>query len=40
MNPYVQDVHPLDDYQLEVVFENGEWTHDRPSVGNRLARIL
>jgi hypothetical protein len=24
MNPYVRDVHPLDDYQLEVVFENGE----------------
>jgi hypothetical protein len=24
MNPYVQQVHPLDDYQLEVVFENGE----------------
>ena len=24
MNPYVQHVHPLDDYQLEVVFENGE----------------
>ena len=24
MNPYVIDVHPLDDYQLEVVFENGE----------------
>jgi len=24
MNPYVKDVRPLDDYQLEVVFENGE----------------
>lgn len=24
MNPYVQHVHPLDDYQIEVVFENGE----------------
>ena len=24
MNPYVRDVYPLDDYQLEVVFENGE----------------
>ena len=24
MNPYIQHVHPLDDYQLEVVFENGE----------------
>ncbi|MDI6791370.1 MAG: hypothetical protein QME81_00680 [bacterium] len=24
MNPYVQLVHPLDDYQIEVVFENGE----------------
>jgi len=24
MNPYVKLVCPLDDYQLEVVFENGE----------------
>ncbi|MCX7012933.1 MAG: DUF2442 domain-containing protein [Candidatus Sumerlaeota bacterium] len=24
MNPYVDQVHPLDDYRLEVVFENGE----------------
>jgi hypothetical protein len=24
MNPYVRDVHPLDDYRLEVLFENGE----------------
>lgn len=24
MNPYVKDVHPLDGYQLEVAFENGE----------------
>ena len=23
-NPYVKHVRPLDDYQLEVVFENGE----------------
>lgn len=24
MNPYVKHVRPLEDYQLEVVFENGE----------------
>ena len=24
MNPYVDQVHPLEDYRLEVVFENGE----------------
>jgi hypothetical protein len=24
MNPYVKDVRPLDDYRLEVSFENGE----------------
>lgn len=24
MNPYVQSVRPLDDYELEVTFENGE----------------
>lgn len=24
MNPYVKQVHPLDDYRLEMVFENGE----------------
>ena len=24
MNPYVKSVRPLDDYRLEVVFENGE----------------
>ena len=24
MNPYVRDVRPLDDYRLEVSFENGE----------------
>ena len=24
MNPYVKQVHPLDDYRLELVFENGE----------------
>lgn len=24
MNPYVEHVRPLDDYRLEVVFENGE----------------
>lgn len=24
MNPCVKDVHPLEDYQLEIVFENGE----------------
>lgn len=24
MNPYVKLVRPLDDYELEVVFENGE----------------
>jgi len=24
MNPYVKSVRPLDDYQLEVEFENGE----------------
>lgn len=24
MNPYVNRVHPLEDYQLEVIFENGE----------------
>jgi hypothetical protein len=24
MNPYVKYVRPLDDYQLEIVFENGE----------------
>ena len=24
MNPYVKRVRPLDDYQLEVMFENGE----------------
>ena len=24
MNPYVKYVRPLDDYQLELVFENGE----------------
>jgi hypothetical protein len=24
MNPYVKHVHPLDDYRLELVFENGE----------------
>lgn len=24
MNPYVKYVRPLDDYQLEVIFENGE----------------
>ena len=24
MNPYIKHVHPLDDYQLELVFENGE----------------
>ena len=24
MNPYVKHVYPLDDYRLELVFENGE----------------
>ena len=24
MNPYVREVHPLTDYRLEIVFENGE----------------
>lgn len=24
MNPYVKQVHPLDGYRLELVFENGE----------------
>lgn len=24
MNPYVESVRPLDDYELEVTFENGE----------------
>jgi len=24
MNPYVEHVRPLDDYRLEVVFDNGE----------------
>ena len=24
MNPYVEQVYPLDDYRLELVFENGE----------------
>ena len=24
MNPYVSQVHPLDDHRLEVTFENGE----------------
>jgi hypothetical protein len=24
VNPYVKDVHPVDDYRLEVTFENGE----------------
>jgi len=24
MNPYVKQVHPLDDYRLEIVFENGD----------------
>jgi hypothetical protein len=24
MNPYVKHVHPLEGYQLEVIFENGE----------------
>ena len=24
MNPYVKDVRPLDEYRLEVTFENGE----------------
>ena len=24
MNPYVKNVHPLDDYRLEILFENGE----------------
>lgn len=24
MNPYVKNVRPLDDYRLEVAFENGE----------------
>jgi hypothetical protein len=24
MNPYVKAVHPLDDYRLEILFENGE----------------
>ena len=24
MNPYVKLVHPLNDYRLEVIFENGE----------------
>ncbi len=24
MNPYVKHVRPLEDYQLEVIFENGE----------------
>jgi hypothetical protein len=24
MNPYVQQVYPLTDYQLEIMFENGE----------------
>jgi hypothetical protein len=24
MNPHVKSVHPLDDYELEVSFENGE----------------
>ena len=24
MNPYVKHVRPLEDYQMEVVFENGE----------------
>ena len=25
MNPHVKSVHPLDDYELEVSFENGEF---------------
>ncbi len=24
MNPYVNSIRPLDDYRLEIVFENGE----------------
>ncbi|MFT5367283.1 MAG: hypothetical protein ACI8V2_002241 [Candidatus Latescibacterota bacterium] len=24
MNPYVKDVHPIENFQLEMVFENGE----------------
>jgi len=24
MNPYVKAVHPLDDYRLDILFENGE----------------
>ncbi len=24
MNPYVESVRPLDDYQLELIFKNGE----------------
>jgi len=24
MNPHIKSVHPLDDYELEVSFENGE----------------
>jgi hypothetical protein len=24
VNPYVKRIHPLDDYELELVFENGE----------------
>ena len=24
MNPYVKHVRPLEDYQLELIFENGE----------------
>ena len=24
MNPYVEAVHPVDDYRLEVLFDNGE----------------
>ena len=24
MNPHVKQVHPLEDYRLEVIFENGE----------------
>ena len=25
MNPYIKHVRPLEDYQLEVIFENGEY---------------
>jgi hypothetical protein len=24
MNPYIKKVHPLDDYRLEIVFEDGD----------------